>query len=249
MHYFRIAAVGALALVGASYLPLHSIVPAAIASDEPMRTLLKNPSELFPPAFNPAGLVKPSYEYEVADTVSTEVLHRRQITKIAYGQKSVVTVITTPTGTYSSDGLSSPHVEYPGVTKTWVDDPELGTLAMWNGDEWEPLETIAADSFAVIDNDRVDIDVLFDNDVAIVEEPGAVWDREIFPDDEPEALIHPVPLFPGYDEDEDEAQVITPLGDRADETQALEGNETLPTYPADEIGGEDGPAELPGTRL
>ena len=33
------------------------------------------------------------------------------------GLVSEVTITTTPSGTYSTDGLLSPHIQYPGITK------------------------------------------------------------------------------------------------------------------------------------
>jgi hypothetical protein len=39
------------------------------------------------------------------------------VKKIAHGRTSSVTVVTTPSGTYSTDGLLSPHVQYPGIEK------------------------------------------------------------------------------------------------------------------------------------
>ncbi len=46
------------------------------------------------------------------------------ITKISAGHKSIVSIVTTPSGTYSSDALLSPNVRYPGIEvkpKHWRD--------------------------------------------------------------------------------------------------------------------------------
>ena len=41
--------------------------------------------------------------------------HRPTVRKIGYGQTSIVNIITTSSGVYSSDALTSPHVLYPGI--------------------------------------------------------------------------------------------------------------------------------------
>ena len=58
------------------------------------------------------------YEISFAPGVSSEVLSQSNVRKIGYGRVSDVTVATTATGTYSTDGLFSPHVLYPGIKVT-----------------------------------------------------------------------------------------------------------------------------------
>ena len=60
--------------------------------------------------------IGPEYEVSVAPTVSREVLSHQVVTKISYGNMEHVQIVTTPTGVYSSDGLKSPNVLYPGIT-------------------------------------------------------------------------------------------------------------------------------------
>jgi len=57
--------------------------------------------------------------------VSLEPLSTSVVRKIGYGQTSFVTVATTSSGVYSSDGLKDPHVRYPGV---FVDRLHLSAL-------------------------------------------------------------------------------------------------------------------------
>ena len=58
----------------------------------------------------------PSILYIVLDdTVSTEIKSTRVVKKIGHGRTSMVEIVTTPSGTYSTDGLLSPHVRYPGI--------------------------------------------------------------------------------------------------------------------------------------
>lgn len=57
-----------------------------------------------------------SYDLSYADTVSLEPLATSVVRKIGYGAVTTVNIATTSTGTYSSDGLVSNHVRYPGIT-------------------------------------------------------------------------------------------------------------------------------------
>jgi len=47
--------------------------------------------------------------------VSLQPLSTAVVTKIGYGRASEVRIVTTSSGVYSSDGLASPHVLYPGI--------------------------------------------------------------------------------------------------------------------------------------
>ena len=51
-------------------------------------------------------------------TVSTEPLRTQYVKKISGGRPSLVSIVTTSSGTYSSDGIVSPHVLYPGIDVT-----------------------------------------------------------------------------------------------------------------------------------
>lgn len=55
------------------------------------------------------------YHVRQDESVSTTVLGHSRVRKIGYGQSSYVDIVTTPTGTYSSDAMYSPHVRYPGI--------------------------------------------------------------------------------------------------------------------------------------
>lgn len=50
------------------------------------------------------------------DWVATEPDTNSTIRKIGYGRVEYVHVATTATGTYSSDGLASPHISYAGIS-------------------------------------------------------------------------------------------------------------------------------------
>ena len=55
-------------------------------------------------------LSKPSW-------ISEEIESQTTVKKIGYGRTTYVSIMKTPSGTYSSDGLASPHFRYPGITR------------------------------------------------------------------------------------------------------------------------------------
>ncbi len=74
-----------------------------------------------------------NYEVNFGIGVSREVLSFTNVRKVAFGQESLVSVATTPTGTYSTDGLASPHVLYPGVDVLRVSGPGNSGMARTGG--------------------------------------------------------------------------------------------------------------------
>jgi hypothetical protein len=108
--------------------------------------------------------VKPDWEIE--SWVSTDVHSRQTVRKIGYGLTEFVDIVTTSTGTYSSDGLSSPHIRYPGIHGTQVTaDGSSTLLGFWNGRRWTILKGLDANSFVTI--------VPFDGGKTFVHEDGA----------------------------------------------------------------------------
>lgn len=105
-----ISAVAALAIAGGLASPV--LFPQAFAN-EPQHQLVRTAKDIFPPPFDPSKLKK--FDIELADTVSTEPLRTQYVKKIAFGRPTTVTIITTSSGTYSSDAITSPHVLYPGI--------------------------------------------------------------------------------------------------------------------------------------
>ena len=57
-----------------------------------------------------------SYEVAFDSSLSTNVLDSYTILKISHGRESLVSVVTTPSGTYSTDSFASKNVLYPGVS-------------------------------------------------------------------------------------------------------------------------------------
>ena len=167
MSNFRVAA-GIAGGMGAVWLLLAvpSMLPPAMANEEPARTLLSTASELFPPPFDPASLAR--WTYELTPAVSTDVLSQSTVKKIGYGNTEFVHVIQTPTGTYSTDGLQSPHVEYPGVIKKRIGG-HFG-MAYWSNGRWVMRKFMNAGSFVTISK--------FDGGQLVVTDDGMCVTRE-----------------------------------------------------------------------
>jgi hypothetical protein len=146
-----IVAGGFIGLAAAGMLALPGILPPAMADDEPVRTLLKTGNEIFRRPLVASDFVKPD-EFIYEPWVSTDVTSQRTVRKIAYGRTTFVDIATTPTGTYSSDGLASPHVRYPGIHP----NPEFAAwqnsqvIAVWNGKGWAEFATGTARSFVLV---------------------------------------------------------------------------------------------------
>lgn len=110
-----IAITGTIGALVAGSLAAPAFLSGAFAN-EPASTALKSAMDLFPPPFDPKKLVK--YDIVFDDSVSTEVQSTQLVKKIGYGHKTLVSIVTTPSGTYSSDALTSPNVRYPGIEVT-----------------------------------------------------------------------------------------------------------------------------------
>lgn len=119
------------------------LIPKAIADEQPMKLLTSSKQELLDMFDGPAEFFKPAWTVE--DTVSTEVLSTQTVRKIEGGRTSFVTVATTATGVYSSDGLTSGNVRYPGIHAEKRRD---ALLAVLTGGGWAMFMPIDAGSFA-----------------------------------------------------------------------------------------------------
>ena len=103
---------GALAGLVAGAIAAPAFFPAAFAA-EPQKHILDTASEIFPKPFDPKALRK--FDIIVDDSVSTKALRTETVSKIGFGQRSMVAIVTTSSGTYSSDAIASPYVRYPGI--------------------------------------------------------------------------------------------------------------------------------------
>lgn len=150
MHQkWKYVALGALIGTAVSVtLTLPDLIPAAIADEQPMATLLADKQGLLD-MINPdrhGALWKPDWQIEA--TVSTEVSESVTVRKISGGKTRFVTIATTPSGVYSSDALSSDTVRYPGIHKRG--GGATGMLTALGAGGWTVLKPVSAGSFAYI---------------------------------------------------------------------------------------------------
>lgn len=103
---------GGIAALVAGALAAPSFFPQAFAA-EPQKHLLDRAIDIFPKPFDPRSLKK--FDITLDDSVSTDVKRTQIVKKIGFGQPSLVAIVTTPSGTYSSDAIVSPYVRYPGI--------------------------------------------------------------------------------------------------------------------------------------
>lgn len=137
---------GIIGFLVAGTLAVPSILPPALADDEPFRTLLSTAEELMPKTIEGDDFVKPDVTIE--PWVSTEAIGRSTIRKIGYGRTEFVDVIETATGVYSSDGLESPYVRYPGIHKE-QSTAAFSAISVWDGG-WRLMKPLGADSFVSV---------------------------------------------------------------------------------------------------
>ena len=134
----------------AGMLALPSILPPAYADDEPVRTMLKTGDEIFPEPLVASDFVKPD-QFVTEPWVSTDVIETRTVRKIGYGRTTFVDITTTQTGTYSTDGLASPHFRYPGIhTNPAWEASHITVVALWDGNGWVTLTSEDADSIVAV---------------------------------------------------------------------------------------------------
>jgi hypothetical protein len=143
------AVIGALT---AGIFAIPSALPPSMAQEEPAATLLKTGEQLFREPVDGLAFVKPPQRFVVEPWVSTDVTKRQTVRKIGYGKTEFVDILTTATGTYSSDGFDSTHVRYPGVHanpayKDWVSSTKIAVLS---GGAWVVVQNSNANSFVDI---------------------------------------------------------------------------------------------------
>lgn len=128
-------------------LSLPNVLPRAVAEEEPMRTLLSTPNEVWPPAFDPDRLMK--WSYYVQPGVSIEPVKETVVRKIAFGRTTFVRIMETDSGVYSTDGLASPHIGYPGIIK---ERKREATRLLWSWEDgrWVVSAPLSAGSFVSI---------------------------------------------------------------------------------------------------
>jgi hypothetical protein len=103
-----------------------------------------------PAGFDTNRLVKfdgRDYDVAYADWVSTDPISSATVKKIEAGKVTYVSVTTTATGTYSTDGLTSKHVLYPGIDVTEVSPGRNNWVRFWSNGSWFSFSSRAGNSF------------------------------------------------------------------------------------------------------
>jgi hypothetical protein len=152
---------GVMGFLVAGTLAVPSILPPALADDEPFRTLLSSADELMPKTIDGDDFVKPDFTLE--PWVSTEAIGRSTIRKIGYGRTEFVSIVETSTGIYSSDGLESPYIKYPGIHRERSAAP-ISAITVWDGG-WRLMQPLGAGSFVTV--------LPFDGGSVLMTEDGA----------------------------------------------------------------------------
>jgi hypothetical protein len=98
--------------------------------------------------------------YDVANTpgVSLTPESTEIVRKIGYGQTSFVNVLHTSSGTYSTDGLTSPYIRYPGIfteREHVVVLPYAGIFGWSRLGGWVRIPLMNAQSISFLDSDLV----------------------------------------------------------------------------------------------
>ncbi len=153
-----VAAIGALALVGGLIGP--ALVQAAVASEP---TIARSIAPVLPSpgtALDDTRLLKRNGDYFAVDAepgYSLDATSAVTIKKIGYGETSFVTVVTTPSGTYSTDGLASTHIRYPGIHSAQLAVYPFmgyGSIFAWSKlTGWTKIPLLDARSFGYLDSD------------------------------------------------------------------------------------------------
>ncbi len=132
-------------------MTLGAICASALAAIGPGYVVEAFADEM-PAGFDTDKLVKfgdREYEVSYADWVSTDPLSTAMVKKIEGGKVSYVSITTTATGTYSTDGLTSRHVLYPGIDVE-PKDKRKSWFAYWSNGQWQGFASRVGNSFIAI---------------------------------------------------------------------------------------------------
>ncbi len=114
-----------------------------------------------PTGFDTGNLVKfndRDYEVTYQPWVDTTPTSSATVKKVEGGQVSYVTVSTTATGTYSTDAMTSPNVQYPGISVDEVRKPGPPKMRYWQYSGGSILRLDVGDTRLFITPNRTCID-------------------------------------------------------------------------------------------
>lgn len=142
------------ALVGvaaASVLTLPAWLPA-VASEDVAPAVINATVGTPTSRYDPDSLIKfedRTYSVTYDESVNQEPIRQLRIKKVEYGRVSFVDIAETPSGTYSTEAMFSPHVRYPGVSVARVrDEQTVVQLFSWsNLTGWTQMRLGDAGSF------------------------------------------------------------------------------------------------------
>lgn len=158
-HYIRPLLGGfAIGVLAVALFLGGSRIPPALAAEAPFETVLSSANDLSPPPFDAENLVRfgdDAYRVTTDEGVSLEPESATLVTKIGFGRVQSVSVVTTSSGTYSSDGVVSRYIRYPGVHVERVAANDLqGTDGVLPQQGWIGVRATGADSIVLITRDR-----------------------------------------------------------------------------------------------
>ncbi len=91
------------------------------------------------------------YKIEYDNSISMQPTGQISVRKIAYGKESTVNIITTSSGTYSSDSLTSRNVRYQGIFVQEIRKDPPKKNVVWILDKaWVATPVASANSFISI---------------------------------------------------------------------------------------------------
>ena len=105
----------------------------------------------FADGIDPNSLVRYGEDHGVSyeDWVSTDPVSSATIKKIEGGKVTYVTITQTATGTYSTDGMESAHIQYPGVTKP-DNSRNRFSFSSWSNGHWSRISTYNGNSYVSV---------------------------------------------------------------------------------------------------
>lgn len=91
------------------------------------------------------------WDFTADPGVSTTPQRESRIVKLGYGKRTVVDVVQTSSGVYSSDALADPHIFYPGIHR----EPKLNSAEalismLTELGKWVSFRPVAAGSFVTL---------------------------------------------------------------------------------------------------